>query len=81
MTLVVLQYPILLILLFISIYFTYLTTRLTRNSFIPAFLSGLCIIFMIIAALSFSVPYTEILILILIPTLVCFYNFPKGDTP
>lgn len=81
MTLIFARHPVLWVLLALSILLCFLAATATRGGLFLTLSAGLCVTGMIIAALACSVPYTELLILLLAPLLVCFFAFGKGDRP
>lgn len=81
MTLVFAQYPALWALLSLATLLCLLTVRLKLGNALLAALAALCVVGMVVAALFCSVPYTEILILLLVPTLVCFFAMGKEEGP
>ncbi len=77
MTLVFLQYPSLCVLLALSVLLSLLAARRKGGNLLLTLLSVLCVVGMVILALSCMVPYTEILILLLVPALVCLLAIGK----
>lgn len=71
MTFVFLQYPLIPALLVLSLVLTTLAGLLRRGG-CAAVLAALSASAMVIAALACSVPYEEILFLLLLPALTCF---------
>ena len=79
MTFVFLQYPFIPALLFLSLALTALAGLLRRGSGAAAVLSGLSAAAIVVAALACSVPYEEILFLLLLPALACFLAVIRGE--
>ena len=69
MTFVFLQYPIVPVLLVLSLVLTALAGLLNRGGCAAAVLAALSASAMVVAALACSVPYEEILFLLLLPAL------------
>lgn len=81
MTLVFAQYPVLWVLLALSILLSFLSSAAKRGGLLLTLLAGFCVAGMVIAALACSVPYTELLLLLLAPLMACFSVFGRGDRP
>ena len=79
MTFVFLQYPLIPALLVLSLILTALAGLLRRGSLAAAALAALSAAAMAIAALARSVPYEEILLLLLLPALTCFLTVARGE--
>lgn len=78
MTFVFLQYPIIPVLLVLSLVLTALAGLLRRGGW-AAVLAVLSASAMVVAALACSVPYEEILFLLLLPALICFLTVIRGE--
>ncbi len=81
MTLVFAQYPALWALLIFSVLLTLWAVRAKRSNALLFILAVLCVVGMVILSLACSVPYVEILLLLLVPVLVCFLAMGKGEEP
>lgn len=81
MTLVFAQYPLLWALLALATLLTLLAVRAKRGNILFTVLAVLCVVGMVIFALARSVPYVEILLLLLVPVIVCFLSIGKGERP
>ena len=79
MTFVFLQYPLIPSLLILSLVLTALAGLLRRGSWAAAVLAALSASAMVIVALACSVPYEEILLLLLLPALTCFLTVVRGE--
>ena len=79
MTFVFLQYPIVPVLLVLSLVLTALAGLLNRGGCAAAVLAALSTSAMVVAALACSVPYEEILLLLLLPALTCFLTVVRGE--
>ena len=81
MTLIFLRYPALWVLTVLSALLAVLSAKLPRGTAVTAVLAGLCAVGMVAAALACSVPYTEILLLLLAPVLACSAALWKEGRP
>lgn len=79
MNLVFLQYPLIPALLALSLVLTALAGRLRRGGGAAAALAAVSASAMAVAALACSVPYEEILLLLLLPALACFLTVVRGE--
>lgn len=79
MTFVFLQYPIVPVLLVLSLVLTALAGLLNRGGCAAAVLAALSASAMVVAALACSVPYEEILLLLLLPALTGFLTVVRGE--
>ncbi|WP_294516759.1 hypothetical protein [uncultured Pseudoflavonifractor sp.] len=79
MNLVFLQYPLIPILLALSLVLTALAGLLRRGGGAAAALAAVSVGAMAVAALACSVPYEEILLLLLLPALTCFLTVARGE--
>ena len=79
MTFVFLQYPLIPALLVLSLILTALAGLLRRGGCAAAVLAALSASAMVVAALACSVPYEEILLLLLLPALACFIAVIKEE--
>ena len=79
MTFVFLQYPLIPVLLVLSLILTALAGLLRRGGWAAAILAALSASAMVIAALARSVPYEQILLLLLLPALTCFLTVVRGE--
>lgn len=79
MIFVFLQYPIIPALLVLSLVLTALAGLLNRGGCAAAVLAALSASAMVVAALACSVPYEEILLLLLLPALTGFLTVVRGE--
>ena len=79
MTFVFLQYPLIPVLLVLSLVLTALAGLLRRGGCAAAVLAALSASAMVIVALACSVPYEEILLLLLLPALTSFLTVVRGE--
>ena len=81
MTLVFLQYPAVTALLGHTVLFSGLTARFARRCVLWALPGMLCAAALVLTALALAVPYQEVLVLLLLPTLTCALVPPRkgGD--
>ena len=79
MTFVFLQYPLIPALLVSSLALIALAGLLRRGGGAAAVLAALSASAMVVAALACSVPYEEILLLLILPALTCFLTVVRGE--
>ena len=79
MTFVFLQYPLIPAMLVLSLVLTALAGLLRRGGWAAAVLAALSASAMVVAALACSVPYEEILLLLLLTALTCFLTVVRGE--
>ena len=79
MTFVFLQYLLIPAMLVLSLVLTALAGLLRRGGWAAAVLAALSASAMVVAALACSVPYEEILLLLLLTALTCFLTVVRGE--
>lgn len=79
MTFAALQYPPVLILFSLAAVLILLSAFLPAYTFIPALLSGLLVIALLLCGLFYAVPLEELLLLVLLLLLLLFWGFRFGS--
>ena len=79
MTFVFLQYPLIPALLTLSLLLSLLAARLRRGGRVAWIGAVGCVTALVLSALACSVPYEEILLLLLLPAGVCLLALPREE--